>query len=178
MRRLVNMEKWGRLSFLAAIMGLCYAFVRYISTFFLQCYTAEIVAVILRILKHTVVVLDDTIIVDEFIYEITKDCTYIELYIYSVALMWRPGRLYTFLASVIGLGVGLFWLNTVRIVIAIHLELHGCSWLIVHDIPSIIIWCVVLFAGVARFAKRYSSDANKSDWKPAWPFFRYSQILL
>lgn len=28
------------------------------------------------------------------------------------------------------------------------------------------------------FAKRYSSDADKSDWIPSWPFVRYSQILL
>jgi hypothetical protein len=111
---------------------------------FLQLFFCEIVAKIYRFSGHLAFTYDINLIIDGFRSQITKECTYMELFFVTAPLVIRKE---TFLRNVFRLCVYLtmiLFVNLVRLILTKYFVLAGLSWKIGHDLISDCIYYGIL----------------------------------
>ena len=99
------------------------------------------------------------LICDGHVFAVTKECTYIELFLITAPFIWRARQ-----SSVVNLRRLLFvfcliwFLNAIRMVGGLFLSVQGVSWQLAHDIPDWLLYGSILGVALLIYS-RHATDA-------------------
>lgn len=160
---LVILVNWrSGITYLSCIMGLC-VFYKFVPLGPLQLLLSHACAWIFRLWGHLAFAHGTYFCVDEYWGQISRDCTYVDLFLLTAPFVIRRG---TIVQNIVRLSVFLgivLSINFVRIVLGIYVVvMSGFSWKIGHDLVDYFVYYGILVVTALLWMKaQYSAHAEK-----------------
>jgi len=134
---------------------------------FLQLFFSEISAKIHRLSGHDAFAGDTYLFVDGFWSQISKECTYMQLFFATIPLVVRKGTIFSNVVRLCVYFTMILSINLIRLIITDNLVLVGVSQKIAHDLVShLTYWPIVIlvfFLWIKAGLKRDQSTRHKQD---------------
>ncbi|MBI4603691.1 MAG: hypothetical protein HY721_17190 [Planctomycetes bacterium] len=97
----------------------------------------------------------DLLRVNREAFQITADCTYLELSLLLLPFLWFRGASFrSNLARALGVVAAIQVVNLGRVLLAIHLHANCGDWFTVHDLPDYLIYWPMFAAVIGLSARR------------------------
>ncbi len=112
---------------------------------FLENITAKTVAHILCLTGHEAKVYENIIEIDNLSWIINDECTYVDWLLIAMPLVIGfSNKIVKRCAAAVILIMGWFFINTIRVWVAISLHSKGHSWFFSHELPAYFLWYFTL----------------------------------
>jgi hypothetical protein len=142
-------------------MGL-YVVYEYVPLRFLQLFLSETIAKTYHLCGYKVFAQDTYFCVDGHWGQISRDCTYVDLFLLTAPFVIRRG---TIVQNIVRLSVFLgivLSIDFVRILLSIYVVMSGFSWKIGHDLVDYFVYYGTLVVTALLWMKaQYSAHADK-----------------
>lgn len=86
-------------------------------------------------------------------FEVTPDCSYIDLFLCMTPFIWRKGSLLENLTRLMMMGVIIAAIDLARLTFAIAMNVLGADWFMVHDLVDYALWYPSLTVAIVLWLK-------------------------
>ena len=133
----------------------------------IQVSIAKSASICLSAIGEKALFLDKYVVLEEFedpsIFEITRECTYLDWYFIVLPFIWRKITLAMNVIRSIVLLIGVYFFNLFRICFGISLASHGVEWWWAHDFVDFISYYPALIIVVLLWVKNLYKSVAQPD---------------